>query len=109
VLIQEPLLRGCCLTWKRLTDMRNDIAHMRLVFKSVPLHGTDDEWINTASHVEVRNKRGDRLGIVQHDLKWVRSAKRSAHTVGQSLQILMKKVATELGLIAPNPNRGSLS
>jgi hypothetical protein len=84
-----------------LTDLRNDIAHMRLRFKAVPLEGEGDDWIDTASHVEVRKRSTERFEIVSHDLEWIRSARQTAIRVTISMHELMKGVAAELGLARP--------
>jgi len=82
-----------------LTDLRNDIAHMRLEFSPVPLEETDDAWINTATHVKARKRHGNRIQLVSHDLRWIRSTTRTANTAGQSLHTLMGRAAVALKLI----------
>jgi hypothetical protein len=78
-----------------LTQPRNDIAHMRLIFIDAP---SDKGWILTASHVQVRKRTGKRFVLAQRDLDWIRSTARAAKNAGKSLNTIMHLVKAELCL-----------
>jgi len=79
-----------------LTDLRNDLAHMRLIYSRVPLDDADDEgddWIPSASHVEFISRQGNNQPVLQsRDRAWIRSVADKALTVAHELQTLMGDV-----------------
>ena len=85
---------------ENLTDIRNDIAHMRLCFQLVPLAGdnNENEWIPAASHVEIRLRVPGTPELESRDLDWVRSAAKTAQQAGREFQAIMEQVAVALGL-----------
>jgi hypothetical protein len=78
-----------------LNQPRNDIAHMRLLLKLVPLQDSE-HWIPSASHVVVRKRDGQRLVLAHRDLRWIRSTVKAAKNAGKAFHAQMLEVWNEL-------------
>jgi len=77
-----------------LIQQRNDIAHMRLRFSHVPTN--DDDWIPSASHVEVRKRKGNDIVLARRSLQWIRDVTDDARRIAGEFQSVMQKVAVEI-------------
>jgi hypothetical protein len=75
---------------------RNYVAHMRLRFHDVPLDGTDEDWISTASHVEgcIHDERGPVLEY--RDLAWLQGTIANAHSAAAAFQDAMLAARAEM-------------
>lgn len=72
-----------------LTDLRNDLAHMRLCYGIAPTNGDDDDWIPDASHVRVIARRNGKPVAHTRDQKWIRSIAAQAIRTTANLQDVM--------------------
>jgi hypothetical protein len=78
-----------------LNQPRNDVAHMRLLFKSVPLRDSNG-FIPSASHVQVRKRDDKRFVLAHRDLNWIRSTTAAVKDAGRSFQAAMLNAWREI-------------